>query len=81
MLQASSQTRDTTQRLVVIDLLGQAGARRRSTLYRHLCDHDRETINAAIAGLEQAGVLTASGDRVIPTPALTCLESLHLIAI
>jgi hypothetical protein len=81
MHQASSQTRDTAERLVVIDLLGQPQARRRSTLYRHLRDQDQETINAAIAGLVQAGVLTASGDRLMPTPALACLESLRLIAI
>jgi hypothetical protein len=77
----SSQTHDSTARLVVIDLLGQARGRRRPTLYRHLNDHDRETINAAIGGLVRAGVLTASGDRLIATPALACLESLDLIAI
>jgi len=81
MHEPSSQTRDTAARLVVIDLLGQARGRRRPTLYRHLRDHDRETINAAIAGLARAGVLTASGDRVLATPALACLESLGLIGV
>ncbi len=81
MHEPSSQTRDTAARLVVIDLLGQARGRRRPTLYRHLRNHDQETINEAIAGLVRDGVLTASGDRLMATPALACLESLHLIAI
>jgi|GEM_PF-6632290 hypothetical protein len=81
MNEPSSQTRDTAARLVVIDLLGQTRGRRRPTLYRHLRDHDRETINDAIARLVRDGVLTASGDRLMATPALACLESLQLIAI
>jgi hypothetical protein len=81
MLHASSQTRDTAARLVVIDLLGQARGRRRPTLYRHLRHHDRATINAAIKELVEDGVLTASGDRLMATPALACLEALDLIAI
>lgn len=81
MPQSSSQTRDTAARLVVIDLLGQARGRRRATLYRHLRGQDRDTINAAIAGLVQAGVLTTRGDLLMAAPALVCLESLNLIAI
>jgi predicted HTH transcriptional regulator len=81
MRQASSQTRDTAQRLVVIDLLGQTRGRTRSTLYRHLRGQDHETIDTAIAGLVDAGVLAANGDRVRATAALACLESLDLIAI
>jgi hypothetical protein len=81
MCQQSSQTRDTAQRLVVIDLLGQPRGRRRRTLYRHLPSQDHDTINTAIAGLVEAGILTTSGDLVMTTPALACLESLDLIAI
>jgi hypothetical protein len=81
MHEPSSQTRDTAARLVVIDLLGQTRGRRRPTLYRHLRGHDRDTINDAIARLVRDGVLTASGDLLVATPALACLESLQLIAI
>lgn len=81
MLQASFQTRDTAERLVVIDLLGQTRGRTRDALYRHLRDQDDETINTAITALIEAGVLTANGDRVAPAPALARLESLALIAI
>lgn len=81
MLQASFQTRDTAERLVVIDLLGQTRGRTRSTLYRHLRDQDDEAINAAITALIDAGVLMADGDRVAPAPALARLESLQLVAI
>ncbi len=81
MRQPSSQTRDTAARLVVIDILGQTRGRRRATLYRHLRGQDHETINAAIAGLVQAGVLSTRGDLLMAAPALLCLESLQLIAI
>jgi hypothetical protein len=81
MLQTSSQTRDTAARLVVIDLLGHAHGRRRLTLYQHLRHHDHETINAAIASLVGAGIITASGDHVMATPALAYLEALALIAV
>ncbi|HEV3036133.1 MAG TPA: hypothetical protein VGX72_15240 [Solirubrobacteraceae bacterium] len=81
MHEPSSQTNYTAARLVVIDLLGQRRGRRRPTLYRHLRDHDRDAINAAITSLVGAGILTTSGDRLIATPALVCLESLDLIAI
>jgi hypothetical protein len=81
MHEPSSQTNYTAARLVVIELLGQRRGRRRPTLYRHLRDHDRDAINAAIAGLVSAGVISTSGDRLMATPALTYLECLDLIAI
>jgi hypothetical protein len=81
ILSASFQTRDTAERLVVIDLIGQTRGRSRSTLYRHLREQDDTAIDTAITALIEAGVLTANGDRVAPAPALTRLESLALIAI
>jgi hypothetical protein len=82
MHEQSNQTRDTTQRLVVIDLLGRPRGHRRPTIYRHLRGHDQAAINAAIASLVEDGVLTTSDDdRVTTTPALVRLEALGLIGV
>jgi hypothetical protein len=81
MHEQSNQTRDTTQRLVVIDLIGRPRGHRRPTIYRHLRGHDQAAINAAIASLVEDGVLTTSDDRVTVTPALVRLEALGLIGV
>ncbi len=81
MHEQSNQTRDTTERLVVIDLLGRPRGHRRPTIYRHLRGHDQAAINAAIASLVEDGVLTTSADRVAVTPALVRLEALGLIGV
>lgn len=81
MHEQSNQTRDTTQRLVVIELLGRPRGHRRPTIYRHLRGHDQAAINAAIASLVEDGVLTTSDDRVTGTPALVRLEALGLIGV
>ncbi|HXN39283.1 MAG TPA: hypothetical protein VN892_14685 [Solirubrobacteraceae bacterium] len=81
MFRESKQTRDNAERLVVIDLLGQARGRSRTTLYRHLRHHDHAIVSAAIDSLIEAGVLTGNGERVVATPALACLEQLGLIAV
>lgn len=80
MCPSSSQTRDTAERLVVIDLLGQTRGRTRSSLYRDL-RRDQDTIDAAIDSLVEAGIITTRGERVLATPALERLESLQLIGI
>jgi biotin operon repressor len=52
----------------------------RDSLYRAL-NYSRRDVDAAIAALERAGVLTVAGRTVRASDALTCLERLDLIAV
>jgi hypothetical protein len=66
--------------LVVIQVLGRARGRERERMYRAL-DFGPADIDAAIANLERAGVLTTAGRLVKASPALARLEHLDLIAV
>jgi len=81
MFRESKQTRDNAERLVVIGMLTRERGRTRRALYRHLGHYEPAVVDAAIEGLVEAGVLTTSGERVVATPALACLEQLDLIAV
>ncbi len=71
----------SAQYLVVIEVLNRAHGRERERMYRTLRTHGREDIDAAIASLEQAGVVTVSGQTIKASPALARLEQLNLIAV
>jgi hypothetical protein len=71
----------SAQYLVVIEVLNRTHGRERERMYRTLRSHARQDIDAAIASLEQAGVVTVSGQTVKASPALIRLEQLNLIAV
>jgi hypothetical protein len=81
MHRASKQTRETVERLVVIDLLGQTRGHTRETLFQNLRHHDQATVNAAIDGLIDIGILVSHGERVAPSRAFAHLDALGVIAI
>ena len=67
--------------LVTVQLLDRGPhGRMRDSLYRAL-SCSRQDVDAAIATLERAGVLTVAGRTVRASDALTCLERLDLIAV
>ena len=66
--------------LVVIQVLGRTRGRERERMYRAL-DFGNAEIDAAIASLERAGVLTTAGRLVKASPALARLDGLDLIAV
>jgi hypothetical protein len=66
---------------VVIEVLNRSHGRQRERMYRTLRAHEREEIDAAIASLEQAGVVTVNGQTIKASPALARLEQLNLIAV
>ena len=67
--------------LVAVQLLDRGPhGRMRDSLYRAL-NCSRRDVDAAIAALERAGVLTVAGRTVRASDALTCLERLDLIAV
>jgi hypothetical protein len=71
----------SAQYLVVIEVLNRSHGRQRERMYRTLRAHEREEIDAAIASLEQAGVVTVNGQTIKASPALARLEQLNLIAV
>jgi hypothetical protein len=71
----------SAQYLVVIEVLNRSHGRQRERMYRTLRAHEREEIDAAIASLEQAGVVTVNGQTIKASPALVRLEQLNLIAV
>jgi hypothetical protein len=81
MQRSSNQTLEHPERLVAIELLGRPPGRGRDRMYRTLRELSRETIDEAIASLEQAGVLVTAGRTVRASNALTRLERLNLIGI
>lgn len=66
--------------LVLIQVLGRKRGRERERMYRAL-DCGRAEVDAAIASLERAGVLTTTPRVIRASPALARLESLNLIAV
>jgi hypothetical protein len=66
--------------LVVMQVLGRERGRERERMYKAL-DVEPAEIDTAISSLERAGVLTASPLVVRASPALSRLESLHLIGV
>jgi hypothetical protein len=81
MHQASKQSADRTERLLVIQLLSQPKGRERDRLYDALGHIERDSIDNAINSLQQAGVLNVDGERVSPSAALSCLERLEMIGV
>jgi hypothetical protein len=73
--------RQSAQYLVVIEVLNRPRGRDLERMYRALRHHDRQDIDAAIASLQRAGVVTVSGESIKASPALALLEQLDLIAI
>jgi hypothetical protein len=78
---SSNQTLEDPERLVAIELLGRPRGRDRDRMYRTLRELSRESIDDAIASLEQAGVLVTAGRTVRASSALNRLERLNLIGI
>jgi len=81
MRRPSNQTGEHPERLVAIELLGRPRGRDRERMYRTLREFSRETIDEAIASLEQAGVLVSAGRTVKASGALERLERLNLIGV
>ncbi|HTZ87929.1 MAG TPA: hypothetical protein VMB05_14780 [Solirubrobacteraceae bacterium] len=81
MQRPSNQTGEHPERLVAIELLGRPRGRDRERMYRTLRELSHETIDEAIASLEQAGVLVTAGRTVKASSALARLERLNLIAV
>lgn len=67
--------------LVVIEVLNRTHGRDRERMYRALRKCAREEVDAAIASLEQVGVVTVKGQTIQAGPALTKLGQLNLIGI
>jgi hypothetical protein len=67
--------------LVVIEVLNRTHGRDLERMYRTLRHHDRKDVDAAIASLEEAGVVTVAGKTIKASAALTRLEQLNLIAV
>ena len=71
----------SAQYLVVIELLNRPHGRDLERMYRTLRSHQRQDIDAAIASLREAGILSVNGQTVKASPALARLEQLNLIAV
>ncbi len=71
----------SAQYLVVIEVLNRPHGRDVERLHRSLRNHGRQDIEAAIASLEQAGVVAVNGQTIRASAALTRLEQLNLIAV
>jgi hypothetical protein len=69
-----------TEYLVLLQVVGRLRGRERERMYRALRRPPTE-VDAAIARLEQAGVVTVKGARVHASPALERLDDLGLIGI
>jgi DNA-binding MurR/RpiR family transcriptional regulator len=67
--------------LVVVDLLSRPRGRDRERMYRTLRTYDHQQVDAAIATLEQAGVVVVNGRAVVGSAALKALEQLNLIGV
>lgn len=71
----------STEYLVILDVLRRTRGRERERMYHALRDHEQADLDAAITSLEQAGVLAVKGVRIHAAPALTRLNDLGLIGI
>jgi hypothetical protein len=67
--------------LVVVDLLTRPRGRDRERMYQALRTYDHQQVDAAIATLEQAGVVVVDGQAVVGSAALKTLEQLNLIGV
>jgi hypothetical protein len=71
----------SAQYLVVIEVLNRMQGRDLERMHRTLRRYDRQSIEAAVAALEQAGVVTVSGQTIKASPALELLEQLDVITV
>ncbi len=71
----------STEYLVVLEVMARVHGRERERMYRALRDRTRAEVDEAITSLEQAGVVTVKGARVHASSALTRLNDLGLIGI
>ena len=69
-----------TEYLVVLQVVGRTRGRERERMYRVLRRAPAE-VDAAIEGLEHAGVVAVKGARIYPSSALKRLDDLGLIGI
>jgi hypothetical protein len=70
----------STEYLVVLEVVGRVRGRERERMYRALRRTPAE-IDAAIASLEQAGVVAVKGARILAAPSLKRLDELSLIGV
>jgi hypothetical protein len=70
----------STEYLVVLEVVGRVRGRERERMYRALRLKPAE-VDAAVARLEQAGVVAVKGARVHGSPALKRLNDLGLIGV
>jgi hypothetical protein len=70
----------STEYLVVLEVVGRVRGRERKRMYRALRRPPAE-VDAAIKSLEQAGVVAVRGASVHASPALKLLNDLNLIAV
>jgi hypothetical protein len=71
----------STEYLVVLQVVGRDHGRERERLHRALQDRPPAEVDAAITSLQQAGVVTVKGARIHASPALKRLNDLSLIGI
>jgi hypothetical protein len=71
----------STEYLVVLEVVGRVRGRERERMYRALRARTVAEVDAAIARLEQAGVVAVKGARVHASAALELLNDLDLIGI
>jgi hypothetical protein len=69
-----------TEYLVVLEVVGRGRGRERERMYRAL-RRTAADVDAAIASLEQAGVVAVKGARIHASPALERLNDLNLIGV
>ena len=70
-----------TERLVVLQVLGQMRGCPRARLLAELDDIDPELVEHAIASLEKAGLVRVNRARVYPSAALQRLDELTMICV
>jgi hypothetical protein len=70
----------STDYLVVLNVVGRTRGRERERIYRAL-GRPADEVDAAITSLEQAGVVVVKGKRIYATPALKLLDDLDLIGV
>lgn len=71
----------STEYLVVLQVVGRVRGRERERMYRALQDRSSADVDAAIAILEEAGIVAVKGAHIHASPALRRLNDLGLIGI
>jgi hypothetical protein len=71
----------STEYLVVLEVVGRGSGRERKRMYRALRERTPAEVDAAITSLEQAGVVAVKGARVHASTALKRLNDLNLIGV